>query len=194
MDNSPIRPDQPPPALKIPLARTAAPHATMHREAPHGEARGNPHEDEHVRADIGVDVEVRLRFGGIFEGVADDSADDGAGQGQNHGSEREDGEREGPPARLDGEDGRNKDEDEVEHAGGQEEAEHDLRGNAQDREDGDNGSGNRDSCTREKLVHNDLDRVEPVERFGVGAVGYSPVMCQHEESIEKERERSTYSL
>ena len=177
MDDPPIGPDQPPPALQIPLARTAASHAAVHRETPHGEACGDPHEDKHVRADLSVDVEVRLRFGRVLESVADDSADDRGGQGQDHGGEREEGEREGPPPRLDGEDWRDEDEDKVQHAGGQEKAKHDLRGNAQDREDGNNSGGDRDGGAREKLVHNDFDWVEPVECFGLGAVGYSPIMC-----------------
>ncbi|EAQ92387.1 hypothetical protein CHGG_00622 [Chaetomium globosum CBS 148.51] len=142
----------------------------MHRKRPDAEPRGQPHEDKHADADLGVDVELLLGLGGVLEGDADDGADGAGGQDEHHLEEGGDGQRQTPPARGHGQ-RREEDHQEGEHGGGEEEAEHDLGGEAQDVEDGDDLRGEGDGGAGEQFVHENLDRVEPVQGGGLGAEG-----------------------
>lgn len=166
----PPLPHNPPPCLQIPPTRATAPHPGMHRKPPHAEPRRQPHKHKHLDADLDVDVELALRLGGVLERDADGRAHHARREHDHHLEERDHRQRQAPPPRPHRQRGQEH-QQEPQHRAGQEETKHDLRRDTQHGQDGDDLGRQGDGRAREQLVHEDLDRVEPVEGLGRGAKG-----------------------
>lgn len=145
----------------------------MEEEGDDSEDGRDPHEDEHLDANLGGDVELVLRGEGDLGGDADGSGDDGGDADEQAGDECEDGEAEGEPASVESE-GAQEHEDEVEDGAGGKEGVHDLGSQSEELQDGGDGSGEGDFGAGEKFADENFDRVEPVEGLGIGAMRDAP--------------------
>lgn len=160
--------------LRAPLVErvsaAAAPHDGVYEKGDNGGGRGDPHKGEHASAEVGAEVELGLGREGVPGDDAHSGAED-AGDGDEDGVEKgEDGEGQRPPARAHG-DGRHEEHDEGEADAREEEAEHDLLGEAQDGEDRRHLLRQRDDGAGEELARQHLDRVEPPEGLWLEALG-----------------------
>ncbi|QSZ31784.1 hypothetical protein DSL72_001353 [Monilinia vaccinii-corymbosi] len=159
-----------PPTLHIPPRRATAAHGHVD-EPGEDRARGaDPHKRKHLMANRGADIQAGLRRDDVAEDDEHDGGDDGGRRGQQGGDEGPDGVGARDPARVDGAEGE-EDVDEVHDGPGDEEAEHDPAGDADQAEDLVDLGGERDGGAGEELVEQDLDGVEPVESRGLGAEG-----------------------
>lgn len=133
-----------------------------------GGQRGDPHKDKHLAANVAVNIQLVLGGEGNLGGDADDGGDDG-GDGEDEASdEADEGRAQAEPARLEDQRGQEQ-QDAVEDGAGHEEGVHDLRADAQQRQDGDDLGGQGDAGAGQELADEDLDGVEPEEGFRRGA-------------------------
>lgn len=118
----------------VPTTGAAAAHAHLDQPCQDRSGSSDPHEREHLNANIGFDVELGRRRNSFLHDDEHDRGDDG-GDGCAEGAEEgENGDGKRGPA---GEDGKWDDEheDEVQRRGGQEEAEHPVGDNANEGQD-----------------------------------------------------------
>lgn len=175
-------------ALPVPRPRqpAAAPDGGVQDEGGEGQGGGDPRGGQHEGADVGGDVELGLHGEGVLGDEAEDGGEDGAADDADCGEEGGGDAEEGPAAGAEDEEGGG-DHEEAEDDAGDEEAEHGLRADAEELEDGEHLAGERDLGAGEELVHEDLDWVEPVGPLGRGAVDDAPGLVSTIRSLSRGR-------
>lgn len=143
----------------------------MNQPAQDGCSGSNPHEDKHLDAYLSLDVD---RISGALDGAPEDQehcrgndGGDGGGEGR---QKSQDGQREGCPARVDGQRGQEGG-GKGEAGGSQEKSKHPM-GSFADEGEGVGDVGRQgDGCTSEELAEENLDRIEPVHPLWFTAEG-----------------------
>lgn len=153
----------------------------MEDEGQVGEDGGYPHEDEHLDADVGTDVELVLGGEGNLGGEADRGRDDGGDGDEDGGDGANEREGEAEPAGAQDQ-GRGQHEDKVDDGGGREEDVHDAGAQLEEVEDGGHLGRESDTGAREELPDEHLDWVEPVEGLWLGAIRDASVITRVEVS------------
>lgn len=154
--------------MPAPVGLATASHGGVEDKGQVGQDGGDPHEDEHLDANVGLDVELALGGQGDLGGHADDGCDDGGHADEDAGNGGDDGDGDGEPAGAHDERG-GQHEDKVDDGAGGEEGVHDLRAELEQLQDGSNLGGQGDGGAGEQLAHEDLDGVEPIKGLGLGA-------------------------
>lgn len=106
----------------------------MDQKANNAGAGADPHERKHIGADAGADIQIRLARRDVPENHSHDRPDDRSGSSKESGDERPDREGERPPSAVQRY-GCDEAVHEVHAHACQEEAEHDVAGNPDQRQD-----------------------------------------------------------
>lgn len=157
----------------VPLAAlrpAAATHGGVQQEGDVGEDGGDPHEGEHLDANVGGDVQLVLRRQRNLGSKADDRGNDGCDGDERASNGAQEGQGQTPPSRADDE-GREEDHAQVDANTGDEEAVHDLGANLEEFQDGDGLLWQCDLGAGEQLTNQHFDGIEPEPLLWLGAKG-----------------------
>lgn len=121
------------PFFDIASTRTTAAKTKLDEDGENGEAGGDPHEDEHLDPNLGLDIQFCHTFSGHFQNNEDGGCENCCDGGAESGEEGERSDGEVGPAGVDGEGGE-EDHDEVCTGACKEETEHPLGSDFQDSE------------------------------------------------------------
>ena len=111
------------PPLNVPPTRAATALAQRNQPSQDSARSSDPHESEHLRSDVALNVELLDGGDGVLHDDEEHGRDDGRNGGEEGGQEGQDGDEQGQPARVDREQDHG-DHDEGEAGAGEEEAEH----------------------------------------------------------------------